>query len=124
MAENTKPRAPSGLAASGTKLWRSIVDEYTLDVHEQLLLVEACRVADRLERLATEAAANPVPVQNVKGDRIAHPAMVEARQQAVVLSRLVASLRLPSGEVDGSLVRPQRRGASRGSYGIRGVAAS
>jgi hypothetical protein len=121
MTDVRKTPTPSGLAASGRRLWRDVIDSYDLDVHEQLLLTEACRVADRLDRLAVEAADNPVTSHNMKGDLIAHPAMVEARQQAIVLSRLVASLRLPSGETADGLVRPQRRGAARGSYGIRGA---
>lgn len=117
----SKTRTPAGLAASGRKLWRAVSGEYELDVHEELLLMEACRVADRLDRLAAEAADNPVTVINMKGDRVAHPSLTESRQQAIVLSRLIASLRLPSGDVDDELRRPQRRGASRGSYGLRGV---
>lgn len=43
---------PAGLLASGSRLWRSVVTDYLLEVHEELLLVEACRCADRLDRLA------------------------------------------------------------------------
>jgi hypothetical protein len=93
--------------------------DYEFDVHEELLLLEACRCADRLERLAVEAAAGSVTVTNFRGDEVAHPAMVEARNQAITLSRLLASLRLPSGE-EGT--RPQRRGAARGAYGLRPTA--
>jgi hypothetical protein len=61
-------------------------------------------------------------VQNNRGDLIVQPLLVEQRQQSLVLARLLASLRLPSGETaEGDLVRPQRRGAARGSYGIRGA---
>jgi hypothetical protein len=113
-------RTPPGLGTSGKKLWRSVVCEYELQVHEEILLLEASRCADRLDRLAEEAAKGAVTVRNIKGDEVAHPAMVEARQQGAALSRLLASLRLPSGD-EGQLGRPQRRGAARGSYGIRGV---
>ena len=116
-----KHSIPDGLAASGARLWSSIVDDYDLDVHEHLLLLQACRCADRLDELAAEALANAVTVVNAKGDRITHPAIVESRQQAIVLSRLVASLRLPSGDTGDEMVRPQRRGASRGAYGVRAV---
>jgi hypothetical protein len=62
-------------------------------------------------------------VENKRGDMIVQPLLVEQRQQSLVLARLVASLRLPSGETEeGELLRPQRRGAARGSYGIRGIA--
>lgn len=113
---------PAGLGPAGARLWASVTADYDLEVHEQLLLLQACRTADRLDDLAVEASSNPITVTNVKGDQIAHPAIVESRQQSLVLSRLIASLRLPSGETeDGALIRPQRRGASRAAYGIRGA---
>ncbi len=111
---------PEGLAASGDKLWRSVADVFELDFHEQLLLLQACRCADRLDRLAEEAAGGSVTVTNFKGDQVAHPAIVESRQQSIVLSRLIASLRMPSGEAES---RPQRRGASRAPYRPRPLSA-
>ncbi|KEP41090.1 hypothetical protein MKSMC1_37520 [Mycobacterium kansasii] len=53
----------------------------------------------------------------------AHPALTAAQQQRIVLARLAASLRLPSGDQDDPSVlrRPQRRGAARGVYGIAGA---
>ena len=111
------PATPPGLASAGRRLWTSILEEFDLEEHERLLLLQACRCVDHLDRLATEAAANPVTTINVKGDRVSHPALVESRQQSITLSRLLASLRLPTGEESD---RPQRRGGARGSYGIRG----
>ncbi len=118
--EDDTDEIPTGLGPTGLKLWRSIADDFTLDVHEELLLTEACRCADRLDRLDVEARANDVTVINMKGDRVAHPALTEARQQAIVLSRLLASLRMPSGEAE---ARPQRRGASRVPYRPRPLSA-
>jgi len=114
------PPPPAGLASAGRRLWTSILAEYELQEHESLLLLQACRCADSLDRLAVEASDSPVTTFNVKGDLTAHPALVESRQQAITLSRLVATLRLPSGEQLGEQ-RPQRRGAARGSYGLRAV---
>ncbi|WP_154794720.1 hypothetical protein [Occultella kanbiaonis] len=110
--------APRGLKKSGKALWASIVDEYDIEEHEALLLLEACRVADRLDALAVAQRGAPLTVSNARGDEVASPYLVESRQQAIVLSRLIASLRLPSGDED---VRPQRRGSARGAYGIRGA---
>ena len=112
-------RPPVGLGTAGKRLWRAVQEDYELDVHEALLLREACRTVDVLDRLHAEAAGSPVTVENFRGDMVAHPAITEARQQALVFTRLVASLRLPSGD-EGDMVRPQRRGAPRGAYGIRG----
>lgn len=111
-------KVPQGLAASGQRLWRSVAGDYDLDVHEELLLLEACRCADRLDRLAKDSADGPLVVTNSRGDQVSQPSLVESRHQQITLSRLLASLRLPSVEETG---RPQRRGASRGSYGIRGA---
>lgn len=114
--KDTIPAAPNGLKASGRRLWRSVLADFDLDGHELLLLLQACRCADRLDLLADEADAHPITVVNAKGDQVAHPAITESRQQSLTLARLLASLRLPSGDVD---ERPQRRGAARGAYGLR-----
>jgi len=114
----TAPKPPPGLEASGNRLWRAVVADYELEAWEEILLLEACRCADRLDQLAKDSAEGPLVVTNHRGDRVSHPSLVEARQQQIVLSRLLASLRLPSGEETG---RPQRRGGARGSYGIRSV---
>lgn len=115
MAGKTPPR---GLQTAGKRLWRSVADDYELDAHEGALLLQAARTVDRLDEIAEALAAAPLTVTNFKGDPIAHPLLVEQRLQSITLSRLLASLRLPSGEEEG---RPQRRGAARGAYGIRGA---
>lgn len=114
MASN--PRAPAGLSTAGRSLWRSVVADFELDTHEGLLLLQACRCADRLDAIAKVLADADLTVTNAHEDEVPHPLLREARMQSVTLSRLLASLRLPSGE-EGA--RPQRRGASRGTYGVR-----
>jgi hypothetical protein len=116
----TAPKTPPGLGSAGRRLWKSALDEYVLDVHEQLLLLQACRTADRLDRLEVESSNGTVTVTNHRGDEGAHPAMVEARQQSIVLARLLAAMRMPAGD-EGELARPQRRGGARRPYGVRGV---
>ena len=117
--DTTKP--PRGLKTSGRRLWVAVASEYDLDVHEELLLLQACRIADRLDQLAVEANNGPITVTNFKGDQVAHPALVESRIEALALGRLLACLRMPSGEEGGELSRPQRRGGARGAYGVRAV---
>lgn len=111
-----KPKPPKGLGVAGRQLWRSIADDYDVEEHERLLLVEACRIADRLDRLAEESNGAPLTVTNFKGDEVANPLLVESRQQAIVFARLLASLRLPTGEEEN---RPQRRSGARGTYSRR-----
>ncbi|GAT81082.1 hypothetical protein STXM2123_1783 [Streptomyces sp. F-3] len=110
---------PEGLGESGRRLWEWVTAEYDLDVHEELLLLQACRTADLLDRLAKRADGAELTVFNAKGEQVTAPWITEHRQQSIVLARLLASLRMPSGEEEG---RPQRRGAARGAYGVRRTA--
>jgi len=120
-AEDGPPPPPEGLKVAGARLWTSVLGGWEIDAWEQLLLLQACRCADRLDELAEIAAGSPAVVTNGKGDRAPHPAIVEARQQSIVLTRLLASMRLPVGDED-DLTRPQRRGGARGAYAARRVA--
>lgn len=113
------PVTPVELGESGARLWESVVVHYDLDVHEQLLLLQACRTADLLDRLARRADGAELTVINAKSEQVTAPWITEHRQQSLVLARLLASLRMPSGEEEG---RPQRRGGARGSYGVRRTA--
>lgn len=47
----TAPTAPKGLAPRGRKMWRDLTAERTWDSAGLILLAEACRLADRLEKL-------------------------------------------------------------------------
>lgn len=86
--------------------------DFELDEHEMAMLRETVRTVDQLDALAAIVAAEGPMVSSPQGPRV-HPALVESRQLKLALSRLFASLRLPSGSEDG---RPQRRGAARGAY--------
>lgn len=104
---------PADLRDTGRQLWSETLGKYALAHHELVILHEACRVADRLERLAVESRDAPLTAVDRKGDPIASPLLVEARQQQIVLARLIASLRLPD-ITEGA--RPQHRGGARGVY--------
>lgn len=115
-------KVPAGLRAAGRRLWSSVVDVYDLDEHELALLVEAVRTVDVLADLDTAVRRDGPLVESPQGQK-AHPAAVEARQQRIALARLLAALRLPSGEAGDhqASARPQRRVGTRGVYGIRGA---
>lgn len=111
------PKAPTGLAARGRRLWREMHAMAEFNPAERVLLEEACRIADRLERLDT-ALRGEAEFLRVETDRdgdlilSVDGAMAEARQQSNVLKQLVAALRIPDEQTG---KRPQRRGA-RGAY--------
>jgi len=96
---------PDGLKTAGRLLWSSVLDGWVIDPWERLLLLQACRCVDRLDALAEIAGASTAVTTNSKGEMAPHPAIVEARQQSIVLTRLLASMRLPVGDED-DLTRP------------------
>lgn len=117
MSGNGKlPAAPKGTKSSGRRLWRAVLGEFELDEHELALLREAVRTVDLLDDLAAQVADDGLMVDSPQGRKL-HPAAVEARQQKIALARILAALRMPSG--DESEGRPQRRAGARGVYAPR-----
>ncbi len=113
------PKPPHGTGPSGGSLWDDVLTHYELEQHELTLLRQAVRTADQLDLLAEVVLAEG-PMLDGK----AHPALVESRQLRLVMARLVAALRLPSGDEDDQELqrrRPQRRGGVRGVYSIGGA---
>ncbi|MEX5632152.1 hypothetical protein [Parafrankia sp. FMc2] len=105
------PRAPRDLDGHGRSLWVRItswLDERNLilDPHEELLVVEMCRTADRLAALRRTLAVVRSPT-NPDWTRLAS----EERQQRLAYGLLVSALGLPSGAVDD--VPPAVAGAGR-----------
>lgn len=116
------PRPPAGAGAPGRRLWRAVLSDFQLEEHELALLVEAVRTVTLLEVLDARVRADGALIEGPQGLR-AHPAAVEARQQRIVLARLLAALRVPLGE-EGDVqasARPQRRAGVRGVYKMRAV---
>ena len=122
MSRSDVPKAPPETRAPGRRLWESVVADYSLDEHEVVMLIEAVRTVDLLDLLDVAVRRDGPLLEGPQGTR-AHPAAVEARQQRIVLGRLLAALRLPSGEAGDEKLsaRPQRRSGARGVYGIRGA---
>ena len=116
-------RAPVGTGLAGRKLWRAVTASYDLEEHERLLLREAVRTADLIDRLEALVVAEGAVVDSPQGQK-AHPAAVEGRQQRITLARLLAALRLPAGEEEPGQQqrRPQRRTGVRGVHRLDGPA--
>jgi len=102
-------RAPKELAITGKKLWNRVLKEFELAEHEELVLLQACRIADNLDRLQLDLGTGTMLLESSQGSRI-HPAAVEARQQSLALAKIMASLRIPFGEDD---KQPQNRSGVR-----------
>lgn len=110
---------PAGTGQAGTALWESITGGFDLEPHELAQLSSACRVADRVAALDEVVDRDGVMLSDDKRGPVAHPALVESRQQRMALARILSALRLPDAEGQ----QPQHRGI-RGFYraGARGTA--
>lgn len=90
---------PRGLRAPGKRLWNAVTGDYELDAPELALLEEACKVRDFIADLRAKVAADGSVISSSQGPRV-NPAAVEARQQTLVLLKLVGGLGLPKGALD------------------------
>jgi hypothetical protein len=88
-----------------------VLADFELPEHEQVLLRQACRVAVDEE--------GPLVTTRL-GEQRAHPALVELRQQRLVLARLIVALRVPLGDQEPEAAP---RTAYRGLRGVYGGAA-
>jgi hypothetical protein len=111
----TAPKPPPDVTTdAAVALWGAVVDTFELMPHEVPLLRQVVRIVDRLELLAADLAERGA----LDADGKPRPCVVEARQQEVILGRLLTTLRLPEDWSD-ERTRPQTRGAARGPYGSR-----
>src|SRR4051812_24827214 len=103
---------PEGMGPDGRRLWNAVTRDCELDEHELVLLRQAALVADTCGQLQ-----GLVDVQGLMLDGRVHPAMVELRQQRLLLGRLIVGLRIPVAQDDEGTPAPvpgggrtQRRG--------------
>lgn len=94
---------PPGLREDGLKLWKSITDDLDVDLHELVVLAEACYVTDSLAALNEAIVDSPTDLK----------LLAERRQQQATLMRLMMTLRLKFGDEDAPT---QQRGGARGTY--------
>jgi hypothetical protein len=136
-AEHPPPGTPAGLGARGRLLWTELTRAGDLSPGHLVLAAEACRCADRLERLDgilrdgqdrawLEVITIPAGLEDasVTFDLVVDKLLSEARMQQLALRQMVAELRtsraLPAGSgtggdpVDDEL---ERRRAERAAQG-------
>jgi hypothetical protein len=105
---DSKPYAPRGLGRRGRQLWHDVLAQYELDARELAILEQACRAADRVERLETELAGAPSVVPGSKEQPVAHPLWMALRAQVDTLGRLLDKLK-PEAEKPAAPVAPLAR---------------
>jgi hypothetical protein len=117
---SSRRRAPKSLEIAGRRLWASVTSEFDLAEHELALLRQACHTADLCNELQGEVERDGPILATATGQTRIHPAVVELRNQRLLLARLVAMLRVPLGDEDGGRLPGQVR-AIRGVYGPRAM---
>lgn len=96
---------PPGLGDSGRELWSSVTANRPLDAASKVLLLNACRIVDRLDALDAEIDGRLLSF-NARGDEIINPLISEHRQQYATLAGILGRMGL------GELPKP-RVGDSR-----------
>ncbi len=99
----------------GRALWSGVTDGHDLDPVQLVILTEACRVKDRLDRLDAMARRGSQEWATLPGAALTLDREVRVNATADLLKQLLGSLRLP----DRYGRRPQRRGTPRGVYRLR-----
>ena len=120
----------AGLGVGGQRLWDAITADHELDALQEVQVLEACRMKDRLDefdeiiqgrgvlnlmRFRLEGLdgllEDPEATVTVKFDGV----IDKAHSTANAMKQLLAAARL----ADSSGKRPQQRGGARGSYGAQ-----
>lgn len=113
--DHTPAPVPEELGKGGKALWRSIADDYDLDIMQRVQLEEACRAKDRLDKLdlilrgdvetwATITHRTQTDDYELKID----DALTKANATANLMKQLLAAMRLPDATTG---KKPQYRGA-------------
>lgn len=100
----TRDDEPEGvtLGPSGQQLWAAMTDGATLPPMQAVLLLESCRIADRLDKLDAQLRGEDwlrfeVDESGTEVTVIVDRVLSEARQQASALKAIVAELRQTTG---------------------------
>lgn len=83
---------PAGLSEAGVELWNDIANGRRLSAAHRSLLLNICRVADRLDELAEELAGRELVVTNHQGTETPNPLLTEHRMQLATMSQLMTRL--------------------------------
>jgi len=83
---------PEGLGLAGAALWTDVCKGRVLSAANKILLLNACRIADNLDRLNDATPAHRVVSENHLGTESIHPTISEFRQQVTALQNILVKL--------------------------------
>jgi hypothetical protein len=96
------PRAPNGFARRGKALWTELHTEFdfTGEPHKRILVEDACREADLVDRLQRVVDKNDLRVKGSNQQPVTAPEVSELRLHRKTLSDMLRALSLPDAEDD------------------------
>src|SRR4051794_36706817 len=100
----TKPTTPRGLGARAKKLWSDMTGPYEFRPDELVLLEDACREVDVVDRLERDLKRTGLWVKGSMGQDVANPMIALLAQHRSTLARLLKQLDLPDEQ--GGVERP------------------
>lgn len=104
----TSADAPSGLGSRGVRLWsESVAVKDSWSPGERVLLEEACRIVDRLDRFDALISGDMTawlsidwPFKDSPAALVINSVVGEARSSAAELRQIVKQLALPASEAE------------------------
>lgn len=119
----TDTTAIEALGTAGKELWESVTKEYELRTDELILLMEACRLKDELERLERAIRDTELLTTGAQGQERVHPVFAEARAHRLALRQLLQFLGLGGENANSAEARSAHgRALARARWGSRGQA--
>jgi hypothetical protein len=82
-------------------MWEDICGRYELDFSDRAILIQACRMADNCDRIAAQLRKSGLTHWTDIGSEAISPLLVEMRQQALAMARMLAALKLPADDSQG-----------------------
>lgn len=101
------PAAPRHLSRRSKELWRSVLEDYELEIHHRELLRLALEALDRCEEARKAIAKDGPFVPTRSGRPAAHPALAVERDSRLAAARLLRELDLEGEPLPDP--RPRRR---------------
>jgi hypothetical protein len=120
---NPLPRAPKGLQTAGKRFWREMNQTYEFDVDRLVILEQACRELDLIERLQDIVSeADSLRTRGSQGQEVSIPEVGAVKEHRSLLNTLIKSLDLPSEDADnGKMTRSEAgRKAAMARWGRSG----
>src|SRR5688500_14184011 len=92
-------QAPAGLGPKAKKVWKEITEGYDLRADEAIMLENACREIDTIERMEKEISELPsLTVRGSMGQPVISELVKDIRQHRNTLKAMFASLNLPDDD--------------------------